>query len=526
MIDGRVGRTHDAVKMCVRLLAGIVLSGALVVSAQTNVPVAGPRAMALADCIDLALSRNLDLQIEHLSTEIARYNLSGAYGAYIPNLSFGAEHDYSSAPGMFDPKKFNPYFPFELDTDNSGPSLEGRLPLGFSYELSARAGENRSRTDFGGDPDYIKDFPGGIRLTNNYFADIGLSIRQHLLKDFWIDEYRQTLLFRRKELKMSEQALQFQIMKTVLAVELGFDDVLAAREQIRVEEKLLEVRQELVAETRRRVEVGDMPPLESEQAQTRLQMTLTALAAARELSAARQNALKSLFTDNFREWAEVDLEPMGSLLAIKAEFNRQRSFQAAMKNRPDLAEARLAAEKSTVAVQYRKNQLFPALDFIGRYGGLGSQSDFGASVSEAVRFTQPNYYYGVVVSFPLSNVAERNSYRASKAAKQIAELQLKKAEQAILVEVADYINQAESRYAQVDSTRKARTYAEAALAAEWKKLQNGLSTMYMVLELQEVLRAAQTAEIQAQVSYNKALAQLAFAEGSTMARHHLRLEGK
>jgi len=64
------------------------------------------------------------------------------------------------------------------------------------------------------------------------------------------------------------------------------------------------------------------------------------------------------------------------------------------------------------------------------------------------------------------------------------------------------------------------------LDAEQKKLQNGLSTSYFVLQLQEVLTAAQTAELQALTDYNRILAQLAFAEGSTLERNHLELEAK
>jgi outer membrane protein TolC len=64
------------------------------------------------------------------------------------------------------------------------------------------------------------------------------------------------------------------------------------------------------------------------------------------------------------------------------------------------------------------------------------------------------------------------------------------------------------------------------LAAEEKKLQNGLSTSFVVLQLQDILTAARTAEIKALADYNKALAQLAFADGSTMEQRHLLLELK
>ena len=483
--------------------------------------------MSLAECLDLALSQNLDLQIEHLSSDIAHYNLTGAYGAYVPNVTLGARHDTAEGVGEFDYRKFNPYYPYELDTDSGGPSLTGRLPLGFSYSFDASAGQRRDVTDFTGNPDLAKFFPpNGIRSTNNYFAELGLSVRQHLLKDFWIDRDWETLLWRRADARISEAALRFQVMRTVLAVELAFYDYLASCEQVRVQEMALTLRQQFVAETRRRVEVGDLPPLDYEQAQTQLQNTLTALAAAREASANLQNALKVVLTDNFRDWAEVDLRPAGALVARKTDANRQRSFQNALTNRPDLVEARLAIQKSAVTVRFQQNQLFPALDFVGRYGGVGVNSDLGGSMAQAMSFHVPNYFYGVVLSFPLDNVAERNSYRASKAAKQIAELQLKKAEQCVLQEVADYLNQVEWRYAQTDSTRKAREYAEAALAAEEKKLANGLSTTYMVLQLQEVLTAARTAEIVALASYNKAYAQFTFAEGANLEAHRIRLDGK
>jgi outer membrane protein TolC len=197
-----------------------------------------------------------------------------------------------------------------------------------------------------------------------------------------------------------------------------------------------------------------------------------------------------------------------------------------MHNRPDLIQARLAVEKSDVAIRFRKNQLFPNLDLVGAYGGLGVADEAGSSINNALSFNNKEYSYGVVLSFPLSNVSERGYYKASKAAKQIAELELRKVEQEILLQIADLVYRVQSRYTQVSSTRKARAYAESALAAEVKKLQNGLSTAFFVLQLQETLTAARTAEVQALADYNKILAQLIFAEGGTLEKHHLSLEVK
>jgi outer membrane protein TolC len=505
------------------ILLALVLHTALLSSAETASVPSATRSLSLRECVDLALSRNLDLQIVHLTADIAAYDLRGAYGVYSPLFNFSAQHNYLDQPGNFDPKKVTPDLAYQLDLDTLSSGLKGQLPIGLSYDFNTFVTDERALTDFNSVPN---TFPGGVRDTNNTYADAQINLRQHLLKDFWIDASREQILIRRQDLKISQQAFRFQLMRTLLAVELTYDDLIAARENVRVQEKALELRQQMVAETKRRVEVGDLPPLDIDQAQTQLENTLTALAAAREVLLTQQNFLKALLTDDFRAWTDIDLLPADSLIAIPPAVNRSDSFFNALKNRPDLIEARIAIEKSNVMIRFRKNQLFPNVDIVGGYGGIGIDPDAGTAVNHTYSFLNPNYYYGVVLSVPLDNVAERNSYRASKASKQIAELQLKKAEQDVLVQVADLVNRVQSRFTQIGSTHQARVYAEAALAAEQKKLQNGLSTAFVVLQLQETLTAARTAEFQAMADYNKILAQLAFAEGTILEKHHLNIEIK
>jgi outer membrane protein TolC len=504
------------------------VAGAIIMAfAQVGFAQTSSRILSLQACIDQALGRNLDLQIEHLNVDVAGYNLGGAYGAYDPTLSLKAERSYLDQPGEVDPDKAGADFPYRMTTDTVAPSLSGLLPIGLTYDVGAHAITEHILTDFRSNPGTAANFPpSGIRDTNNYDADLGVTVRQHLLKDFWIDGYREKLIFRRNEVKISQQALRFQVMKTVLAVELAYYDLIAAREQTRVAAKSVELKHQLLSETKRRVEVGDLPQLDAEQAETQLQNALTAQTAAQETMVDRQNTLKALLTDNFREWADADLQPAETLTAAKTNVNRAESFQNALRNRPDLMEARLAVAQRDVAIRFLHNQLFPSLDLIGHYGGLGSETSLGASIDDAIHFRNPEYFYGVVVSVPLGNIAARNDYKAGKASRQIAELQLKKAEEAILLQIATSVNRVQSRGSQVDSTRRARVYAEAGLAAEQKKLVNGLSTSFFVLQLQETLTAAQTAEIQALADYNKELAQLSFAEGSTLERQHLEVQMK
>lgn len=508
--------------MLLRPLVILLLGGCLLASAQSVPSPAATRLLSLQECLDLALGRNFDIKVSQLSADVARYQLNGSYGAYDPTFSFSARHDFVSQPPDFDPKKTGVDSPYELDGDTIGPELKGNLPFGLSYDLLASGGFHRASTDLSAVSP--KTYPNGIRITNNFDSAAALQLKQNLLKDFWIDQASENLRLRRADLKISEQTLKFQIMRSVLAVELAYYDLQAARDRIRVSELAVQLKQQLVSETKRRVEVGDLPPLDAEQAETQLQNALTALTAARENYFTQQNSLKGMITDNFREWVGFELIPADNLAAVKQDVNRAESFEHALRNRPDLIEARLNVDKRDIAVKFGLNQLFPSLDLIGEYGGLGVQPDFRSAASDVINFRHPVYYYGVVFSVPLGSVAERNNYKASKTQREIAKLQLKQAEEGVLLQIAEYVNRVESRYSQVQSTRQARRFAETALAAEQKKLENGLTTAFTVLQYQEILTTAQTAEVAALADYNKSIAQLSFADGSTLEKHHLKVQ--
>src|SRR2546423_3723357 len=115
--------------MHVRLLVSLLLSGALAATAgTTNFPPPN-HPLSLRECIDMALVRNLDVQIQHLWADIARGNLNGAYGPYVPTFSFDAKYAYVTNNSSVDWKKQNPYVPYELKTESAGPGLTGQIPF-------------------------------------------------------------------------------------------------------------------------------------------------------------------------------------------------------------------------------------------------------------------------------------------------------------------------------------------------------------------------------------------------------------
>lgn len=491
---------------------------ALACSWAAQEPESERRPLSLEECIQLAVQNNLELQIERYNPQLALFGLKGSYGVYEPALAFSAQHRYTKSGETL----FQGRYPVpgqKTETDSFSSSIGGLLPWGTRYTLSATANDtDGTRYEFATN---ILAIPFSVSG-----GSVSLDVTQPLLKNFWIDGSRLTIRVAKNKLKSSELGLKLAIMRTVTAVEQAYYDLIAMREQVKVQEKALELALRLVEENRKRVEVGTMAPLDEQQAEAQAAAIRADLISARNALAIQAHQLKKLIVAEYSEWAHVIPEPVGTLEAPVQVFDRQLSWTRGLSQRPEILQAKLNLESAGIQLKYDYNQLFPQLDLRAGGGYAGSTPEFSGVFNDISRREQPFYYIGGQFSIPLGNTTARNNYRASKAAVEQAMLSLKALERDIMVQIDDAIRQAQSSYERVAATRKAREYAEAALEAEQKKLESGKSTTYTVLQLQRDLTAARANEIQALDNYNKALAQLSLAEGTTLERLGIDFEVK
>lgn len=477
-----------------------------------GVTAAEPRPVTLDDCIQMALERNLDIRIQRLQPEIARASLSGAYGAYEPNFVASAGHSSSVQAGGVDEQN-RPYFGSENATDSFSAGLSGVLPTATTYRLSTGYNDNLVTRDILLPP--FENSAGGFNL----------QLSQPLLKNFWIDSARWNIQLRKSALQSSELTVRNQIMTTVTAVELAYLELIAARETIGVSEVALQLAEQLLRENQKRVEVGVLAPLDEKESQSQVAASRANLLGAQNSYDIRQNQIKSLLGDQFAGWHNVELRPTEQLVVEPQTFSLQDSWSKGVTLRPDLQQAKIDLEQRHVTLKYQKNQLFPQLDLTGSYGQSGSGREFSDAIGGTADGTSPAYSFGLNFSMPLGgNRQGRTAVRVSKAEIEQALLRMKKLEQDVMVDVSDGIMQARTSYQQVQATDEAAAFAQEALRAEEKKLENGKSTSFQVLQLQRILTTRRYENIRARVDYNAALARLAQSEGSTLERRKINLE--
>jgi len=467
------------------------------------------RPLSLSQCFRLALDHNFDVKIARYNPEIQQHNLNATYGAYEPISSFAATRSFSAAPVALNTLGEPVSGPSSYG-DTFTPGITGLVPTGMSYNL----GGNLAGLTETGTPESVN-------------ASTSLQLAQPLLRNSWIDSSRETIQVNKKLLKISKLTVTQQIMATLTSVELAYDNLIVAQEQVQFYEQATRLAQRLVSESKLRVTAGTQAPLDEKQAESQLSASQADLIGSQGALLIQEYTLKNLLSDKLSEWDGVHIKPTEQLAVVLRSFDLHLSWNRGLSQRPDLLEAKENIERQGIVLKYLKNQIYPELDLIGSYAFTGTGAGYNEALDGIQKANSPSWTFGAQLTLPLGgNLSARETYRSNKAQKEQLVVQLKQLEQKIMVQIAVSLEQAKTGFAQVDATHQSRMFAEAALQAEQEKLDHGRSTSFVVVQLQRDLTTARLAELAAVSQYNQALAQLALNEGTTLERDKLSLEFK
>ena len=481
---------------------------------QPDVPTdRGARPVRLEECIHTALLQNRALQIERLNPAIARAWLSSSYSYYDPVLLVEARSEEATDTGGFDPSDFSRDAVYSADAETVRGGLTGFLPTGLSYA-------------FTGGYAHSDGFRNGLNF-DSYSLMAGVTVRQPLLRNFWIDQGRMTIQVNKKNLRIAELGVSYLTMDVINRVQQAYYELAATAGEAQVQRDLLESRQKLLSAVRRKIELGSLTVMDEHLAHAQVARAEAGLTLADNAVQLAENELKTLLGDGWTNSTHVRLRPADALLVMPGEFELQACWQRGLAGRPDLIQLREDVEKASIDVKYRRNQLFPALDLVAGHNRKGSSTDQllppltpAASLPDARDQLRdgdaPTDVVGVIFSMPLTLSSERANFRAAKHVRAQAELRVRQYEELVLREISDAAQTAQARFRHIGLTRRTRELSESALAAEEQKLAGGNSTLFVVLQLQDDLASARSVELRARADYNRALSQLRFTEASLL----------
>lgn len=495
-----------------KIIAIFVFAAALSgVHGQTNSPA---RSLSLQDCIEEALRHNFDVQVARYTPQIDLYNLYATYGGYDPTLSLSGDHTYNSTPESLTQNQLQ--YPASVANANTfDGGLSGLLPWGLQYNLNGNISDSYGTTSTSISTNIFSS------PFNNANGQIGITLTQPLLKNFWIDSTRLQITAAKNNLKYSEQGLRAQLITSITAIETAYYELIYARENLQVQQEALTLAQTQLDQDRQRMQIGTLAQLSVEQDESQAAQNNANVITAEFTLVSDENTLKNLITDDYPKWHDVRVIPSETLEASKQFYDLQDSWNKGMTLRPDLLQAQITLEQQGIQLKFDRNQIYPQLNLTGSYGYNGAGTEYNDVFAQFRDQSSPFYSYGAEMTIPLANQSARNTLKSDKVTEKQDLLKLKQIEQNVLVEIDNAVKEAESDYESVGATKQARIYAEAALDAEQKTYAVGKATTFEVLTYQNNLTTARGQEIRALANYEEALSNLAQQEGSTLQQRNI-----
>jgi outer membrane protein TolC len=203
------------------------------------------------------------------------------------------------------------------------------------------------------------------------------------------------------------------------------------------------------------------------------------------------------------------------------------AIETALSERPEVASQLYRLEALEIDESFFRNLARPQLDLIVGYGLFGQAGDAPAirnpdtgeveqpalegdlsDVIDDVRSREfDSWSAQLVFSYPLQNRERRAQATIAGLAVDQGLAELERLQRQIVTEVRAAARQVETAAKQIESARISRRLEERNLDAERKRYENGMSSSFVVLQIQEDLTQARSREVSAVTAYRRALAE-------------------
>jgi outer membrane protein len=484
-------------------------------TAETDRDATDPRALrlSLSGALNTALEQNLGIDVQTFEYQISGENLRAQYGLYDWYTDANITHSYDDVPTS------NPFSPSTSRSTTVGAGVSQTLPTGGDYRVTW----NSSRTTSSG---------GGEQYNPRYGNGLNFAFNQPLLRDFGIDITRRSITIARNNLGITEGAFRTAVMDTVRATELAYLDLVYARRAVDVVKESLFLARDQARITQIRIDVGASAPLDILQPRVTIATTEEQLIAAVASVRNAEDRLRALLNLPTTEW-DRPIIPADDVTYRPITIDFQQAVQQAYANRPELRQQRLATENARVQALYTRNQILPAVDLAINYGLAGlsgrreqpvfSSTPYFDTFSQITGLEYPSWSIGFNFAMPILNIGARANARAAELDVEQSETIQDQTQQNIAVEVRTAARAVDQFAQTIAATRAARDAAERNVEAERKRYENGMTTNFQVLEVQQQLSDARVRELQAIVGYNNAVSAFHRAVGDILAVHNISL---
>jgi outer membrane protein TolC len=531
--------------------------------------------LSLQDAVELALQNNLDIVVQRYNPWISDTSILKAEAGGIGSGAAGGVLVGSTANIPF--LNFDPTVTTSISIDSRNIPINNPLTSGTGTGLSALAALKLHTSTF--NTQYAQGFHTGTtffttwdntrsssnspaNLFNPYVqSSLYVGFQQQLLNGFGIAVNTRNIRIAKNNRKIADLSFAQQAITTITNTITAYWELVYARENVKVQQQAVTVAEKLYNDNKKQLEIGTMAPLDVTRAESELATDRQNLIVAQTAQLQQQQVLKNAITKNPLAPNTLNLEIVPSDLPNRPEAIEAPSFEQAVSEafakRPDVQEQALNLLNGEIDVKATRNALLPTATLTAQYGSVGLAGDqtqvltsqtvagtqlinqagtpvnvfipnnvplttqvvkggFGDAMTSVFHSDFPDYNVALNVQIPIRNRgAQADNQRAILVQRQL-EAQMQQLKNSALLDVRNTYIALEQDRARVEAAAKARELQQQTFDAEQKKYQLGASTVYLVIQTQRDLIAAQGTELRALTDLVEAKANYERALGRTL----------
>ena len=303
----------------------------------------------------------------------------------------------------------------------------------------------------------------------------------------------------------------------------------------------LDLARESLRDTRSRVEIGTLAPIDVVEAESEVAAREEAVILADANIGRAEDNLRTLIYDPAKQdiW-NSRLDPVDPVPFQVQAVDVDGAVRRALRDRTDLSQNRKALERANYGTAFYKNQTKPAIDLRVDYNSTGLAGTqlvrgegafpppvigeinrpYKSLLGDIFTNTFPTWIFAVNFSYPIGTSNAEASLARNVVEIRQQDINLRNQELTVVYQVRDAARSLIANSKRVDSTRAARVLAERRLDAEEKKFAAGMSTSFLVFQAQRDLSTARNSELRAVLDYTQSqvdfeTVQIAPVNGST-----------
>ncbi len=502
---------------------------------RVGVDITRQKTLTLREAIELALTNNRDIEVSRKTARIAEFDLDSARAFYQPRLSGQAYYDRSTVPNV---SIFSSNQKTTQGTLLGNASLQAFAPNNGTVFTGAF---NNQRV--------TTDNPISI-LSPQLNSNVGFSVLQPLFRGRKFDQSRRTIEIAKRNISLTDTQFRQRSIETVAAVQKSYWDLTYALRNLQVQRDAVRDAKDQLTHNRRLVDEGQLAPIDIVAAETQVANFESAVYDALNTVNLSENILKNLIAPNKNDdlWSKA-ITPVEPVEQTTPRTTLTEAMDLAVDNRPELEINKVQKDINLLDQKLYREQKKPQIDF------TASITEAGIGGSQNPKFTSPftppcvvnpaspaclqqvanlalltgdpfrgifaNRYpvfrVGVQFNLPLfgDKTAAAQLGHSLVEAERI-EVQREQLEQGIQVEIRNALQSIRTAEARLRATAIARENTAKQYESEQRKLDNGQSDVYKVLERQTALTTARSTELRARTDLNKAIAELQRATGNSL----------